>query len=251
MEQRDRHLKNWSESAHGYSNNINKEINSFKGKAWKELIFKNLPSRKYLKILDIGTGPGFFPIILSSDNVEIIGIDCAPEMLREAEKNAKIYGIKAEFLLSDTEDLPFEDNTFDVIINRNVAWTIIEAEKAYKEWHRVLKSGGHLLIFDANWNIRLFNEEKRLQWEKDNEEANRLFPEYVQNKIVTHPEDMEAFRKTLPMCSRIRPQWDLETLKRVGFNNITCQEDLGEMIYNEYEQIIYRSTPMFLLKGEK
>ena len=251
MNQRDKHLKNWSESAHGYSNNINEEINSFKGKAWKDLIFKNLPQKKYLKILDIGTGPGFFPIILASDNIEITGVDCVPEMLKEAEKNARNYGVKVEFVLSDTENLPFEDDTFDVIINRNVAWTIIDAEKAYKEWLRVLKSSGCLLIFDANWNIRLFNEEKRLQWERDNQEADMLFPEYSKKKIATHPEGMEAFRKTLPMCSRIRPQWDLDVLKKIGFKNITCQEDLREKIYNEYEKIIYRSTPMFLLKAEK
>ena len=54
--------------------------------------------------------------------------------------------ITADFLKMDSHALSFEDNTFDLLINRNVTWTLYDPEKAYKEWYRVLKPGGRLLI---------------------------------------------------------------------------------------------------------
>ena len=51
----------------------------------------------------------------------------------------------------DAKDLDFEDNTFDIIVSRNLTWVLEEPDKAYREWHRVLRSGGKMLNFDANW----------------------------------------------------------------------------------------------------
>ena len=43
------------------------------------------------------------------------------------------------------------DNTFDMIVSRNVTWNLEHPDRAYYEWMRVLKPGGVLLNFDANW----------------------------------------------------------------------------------------------------
>lgn len=152
------------------------------------------------------------------------------------------------FILSDAQELPFPSESFDLVISRNVAWTIMDAEKAYGEWKRVLKPDGKVLIFDANWNIRLFDEEKRKLYEADMEEAQRLFPEH---EVHCHSEEMDDFRRGMPMCSRIRPQWDVDALLRVGFKKVFCNTDIMKIIYDEYEQIANRSTPMFLLSAEK
>ena len=52
-------------------------------------------------------------------------------------------------------------NSFDVIVNRNVTWTLENPKDAYKEWMRVLKPGGSLIIFDACWY--LWNYDKDLE----------------------------------------------------------------------------------------
>ena len=61
----------------------------------------------------------------------------------------------------DTHKLEFEDDSFDVIVNRNVTWTLENPRDAYKEWMRVLKPGGSLIIFDACWY--LWNYDKDLE----------------------------------------------------------------------------------------
>ena len=47
--------------------------------------------------------------------------------------------------------LRFADNTFDMIVSRNVTWNLEHPDRAYYEWMRVLKPGGVLLNFDASW----------------------------------------------------------------------------------------------------
>mgnify|MGYP000482475991 FL=1 len=48
-------------------------------------------------------------------------------------------------------NLEYEDESFDVVITRNLTWTLPDVDKAYKEWHRVLRKGGVLLNYDANY----------------------------------------------------------------------------------------------------
>ena len=56
---------------------------------------------------------------------------------------------------------------FDVVISRNLTWNLKDPKRAYEEWCRVLKPGGKLLNFDANWYGYLYDEEKRLSYEED------------------------------------------------------------------------------------
>lgn len=240
--------KNWTTSSSGYSKIIEEELNCFKRQAWTDLILSNSGKSEKMKILDVGTGPGFFAIIMAQAGHDVTAVDCTQAMLDEAKSNGDRYAVKADFILSDTQKLPFPDNSFDLVISRNVAWTIIDAESAYREWKRVLKSNGKVLIFDANWNIRLFNEDKRKEYERDIEEVKRLYPDY---ELHTHSDEMDDFRREMPMCSRIRPQWDVDALIRVGFKKICCNVDITKLIYKEYEQILNRSTPMFMISAEK
>ena len=63
--------------------------------------------------------------------------------------------------------IAFADETFDAVVSRNLTWNLEDPEQAYKEWMRVLKKGGILLNYDANWYHHLFDAEKREEYEKD------------------------------------------------------------------------------------
>ena len=56
--------KHWNGSADNYGNIIRRELDSFRRKAWAKKITENAPDKPNLSVLDIGTGPGFFPIVL-------------------------------------------------------------------------------------------------------------------------------------------------------------------------------------------
>jgi ubiquinone/menaquinone biosynthesis C-methylase UbiE len=247
MDREQKLIKNWTDSSNNYSNIIKEELNSFKKKAWTDIILNNAGKNTKMDILDVGTGPGFFTIIMSQVGNNVTAIDCTEAMINEARANAKSEGVTASFRVSDGQNLEFDDESFNLIISRNVAWTLIDAEKAYSEWKRVLKPDGKIIMFDANWNIRLFNEAYMEKYMEDQKEYVRLFGE----EPPQYTAEMIDFRKSMPMCQRIRPQWDFNKLLELGYKKIYCETDIGDRVYNEKERVINRSTPMFMLVVEK
>lgn len=247
MNREEKLLKNWTEGSDSYSNIVKSELNSFKKQAWTEMILDNAGKGGELDILDVGTGPGFFAIIMARAGHRVTALDCTEAMIEEAKKNAENEGIRGDFRVSDGQELEFADESFDLIISRNVTWTLIDAEKAYREWKRVLRPGGKVLIFDANWNIRFFREEYMRKYEEDQEDYRRLFGE----EPPGYTAEMIDYRKSMPMCQRLRPQWDFNALLEAGFQKIYCELDIGRRVYDERQKVIHRSTPMFMLAVEK
>ena len=108
-----------------------------------------------LKILDVGCGTGFFTILLAKQGHQVTGTDLTPDMITNSRILAKEEQVTCDFQVMDAEHLTFQDESFDVVISRNLTWTLPEAAQAYKEWSRVLKPGGLLLNFDANYGAKL------------------------------------------------------------------------------------------------
>lgn len=144
--------KYWTNRAEGYSQVNLEELAGEKWPVWLSVIEEHMPKveRKGIRILDIGTGPGFFSIILSRAGYQVTAIDYTEEMLKKAKNNAGILADKIEWYQMDAQALRFADNTFDMIVSRNVTWNLEHPDRAYYEWMRVLKPGGVLLNFDAN-----------------------------------------------------------------------------------------------------
>lgn len=248
MDQKQKLIKNWTDDSNNYSNKIKMELNCFKKQAWTDIILENAGKNTKMNILDVGTGPGFFAIIMYQAGHQVTAIDCTEAMINEAKANAENAGITADFRVSDGQDLEFEDESFDLIISRNVTWTLIDALKAYREWKRVLKPDGKIIIFDANWNLKLFDEEIMKKYEEDEKEYKKLFGEEPPSHTGA---DKIDYRKSMPMCQRRRPQWDFNTLIELGYKKIYCDINIGDRVYNEKEKVIYRSSPMFMLVIEK
>ena len=67
--------KGWQISAQGYSGFIKEELNNYQRDIWTKLILEHAPSKEKMDILDVGTGPGFFAIILTISGHHVVGID--------------------------------------------------------------------------------------------------------------------------------------------------------------------------------
>ncbi|MDR2176963.1 MAG: class I SAM-dependent methyltransferase [Treponema sp.] len=238
-------LANWTAGAANYSESVRRDLHSFKREAWLTLIRENTGTSGALDVLDVGTGPGFFAILLALEGHRVTAIDCTEKMLACARVNAEQEGAKAVFRLMDSHATDFPDGAFDLVISRNVTWTLFDADKAYAEWKRILKPGGSLVIFDANWNLRLFDEEVMREYERSMEDYRRRFGEEAPGYT-----DAELdYRRTMPMCRLVRPQWDFDALLRAGFSKIICDTDIGRRVYDEKELVRYRVSPMFMLKA--
>ena len=99
-------------------------------------------SGKLLEV-PVGTGVLTMPIYRDLKDADITCLDYSPDMMGAARKKAEAAGIKnITFLQGDVGDLPFEDETFDIVLSMNGFHAFPDKEAAYRETFRVLKKGG-------------------------------------------------------------------------------------------------------------
>ena len=240
----------WQGSAEGYYEGILGELNGPKRKAWQDLVLAHAPEKEKMEILDIGTGPGFFPVILGEKGHHVTGIDISENMLSYAKKNAEQNGVAARFMKMDCTATVFGEDSFDLILCRNLTWTLLDPQKAFLEWKRILRRGGRLMIFDANWNRYLFDEELERKHEENLARVREKYG-YASHDHLDQ-EDMKANGRSLPMGRYDRPAWDLEQLIGLGFKTVYADTDISDHIpFSEKELMEYGDeTPQFMVVGE-
>lgn len=241
-------IKNyWTQRSHSFAELRVKELNSVMADRWLREIAKHIPAGGQLRILDIGTGPGFFAILLAQEGYQVTAVDCTAEMLAEAQANAGALAASITWKQMDAQNLKFADESFDLVLSRNLTWVLEEPETAYAEWYRVLKPNGIMLNFDANWYRYLYDEEMRKGYEADRAatEANEVRDEYINTDI----DAMEEIAKNVPLSRMLRPEWDREVLQRIGFSNIDIDTDIWQQLWTEDEKVNFASTPMFRIKA--
>ena len=241
--------KYWNASAPKYDRNIKEELINESNQIWRDMILKHAPSEGKIRILDIGTGPGFFAVLLSLAGHEVTGIDSSPEMLKAAAENAAHYHVSPEFREMDVHELDFEDNTFDMVISRNVTWILYDPEKAFREWKRVLKPGGRLLYFDANWYLAHFSDEEKKKLaagvRKYRERYDDLPPRFAMTQY-------EEYYRQLSLLGTQRPMWDRSELWKLRFKDIYIEEHINDQTdIGDVSKFIYSTAPSFMVRATK
>ena len=275
----------WLHRASGYSEVNQEELAGVQRGNWSVFLQQEIreacPGRTpgEIRILYIGAGPGFLSIILAEMGYQVVAADFAERMLEEAYANAKAslpeiaedlwedgeeeewkarkrgylrsasLGGEISFRQENAMSLTFPEGSFDVVLSRNLTWNLPEPETAYRDWLRVLKTDGLLMVFDANWYRYLVDSEKKHAYDKDRERvAEKGLGDY---NIGENFDQMEEIARSMPMTERIRPAWDQDLLRRYGAKDISVAEDIGQRVYSEKEKVNYASTPMFMVKAKK
>ena len=101
---------------------------------------------KNLKILDIGTGTGFLALLLAEMGYNVTGADWAASKILQAKEKATSCNITVQFQVQDAEKLSLESNEFDAVVSRHVIWTLSDPYAAAREWVRVTKPGGKVIV---------------------------------------------------------------------------------------------------------
>ncbi|MBQ6441092.1 MAG: class I SAM-dependent methyltransferase [Lachnospiraceae bacterium] len=241
----------WTHRADSYSKLNREEFGWGMNDRWLAALESEFPDkpREEIRVLDIGTGPGFFSILLSQAGYFPHAADCTEEMLKEARKNAGIYEERITFGQMNADALQYEDETFDIVVNRNLTWNLQNPCRCYEEWKRVLKPEGKLIVFDANWYHYLFDEAAKEAYDRDREAAAR--EAIIDFNTGDQFEVMEEIAMELPMSKKPRPIWDREKLLSLGYASVDICEDIWKAVWTDAERINYASTPMFRIVATK
>jgi ubiquinone/menaquinone biosynthesis C-methylase UbiE len=105
--------------------------------------------RGYDRALEIGAGTGYFSLNLLQAGVlgEVTCTDISPGMVSRLGENARRLGLpRVRAARADAESLPFPDASFDLVLGHAVLHHLPDLERAFTEFHRVLRPGGRIVF---------------------------------------------------------------------------------------------------------
>ena len=231
--ERERIDRYWSQRAEEFSGLRMKDYGSVMRENYEAILREHMSCAEPGSVLDLGTGAGFFALIMAGMGWSVTAVDYSAEMLASAKRNAVAHGFgEIRFRQMDAQKLDFADSTFDCVVSRNVTWTLPDPARAYAEMVRVLKSGGRIVNFDANYGAAFMRAEAR--GEKPSHPTQTLEQLLERNEIA----------KSLYICGEDRPFWDIEVLRSLGLYRFELDLDIDRRVCaGSTKERVYAGVP--------
>jgi ubiquinone/menaquinone biosynthesis C-methylase UbiE len=129
----------------------------------KKMMSSFLNIQQGQSILDVGCGTGDDVLSLAElvgKTGRVVGVDSSENMIEEAKKRSNLRGgkkISIELHVGNAHHLDFADNTFDCSRAERLLMHVDDPSKVIAEMARVTKPGGHIVIFDLDWDGVIIN----------------------------------------------------------------------------------------------
>jgi len=183
---------------------------------WRKKVIQRLQAARKGQFLDVATGTADLAIMLASlQPKKVIGIDISQQMLNKGDE--KIIEANVQDIVSlqkaDSENLPFEDNTFDAATVSFGARNFENLDKGLGEMYRILSPGGILIILEFS-KVKVFPLKQlfAFYFRYITPTIGKIFSK--NNTAYSYlPESVAAFPEGEEMCS---------ILHKIGFKNSTC-----------------------------
>ena len=120
---------------------------------WRKKVLQLVSDKNPKTVLDIATGTGDLAILMTATSAErIVGLDISSGMLDVGRKKIEAQKLsdKIEMILADSENMPFENDTFDAITVAFGVRNFETLEKGLAEILRVLKPNGIFVILETS-----------------------------------------------------------------------------------------------------
>lgn len=118
--------------------------------AWIKLLGSHIDMPRGSKVLELAFGTGEVTSVLLALGHHVTGLDLVEAMLEKAKtKHASSKGLS--LYLGDAEDTREPDSSHDAIVMRHLVWTLVDPVSAFKDWFRVVRPGGRIVVVDGNF----------------------------------------------------------------------------------------------------
>ncbi len=183
--------------------------------SWRKKVVALVGEKKPKSILDIATGTGDLAIQLAETKAtKIVGLDISSGMLNVGKQKVAKKGLDQtiEMVLGDSENMPFEDNTFDAITVAFGVRNFETLDKGLTEIYRVLKPDGIFVILETS-----------VPTKTPFKQGYNFYTKYVLPKIGRlFSKDKSAY-KYLSESASVFPYGEKlnNILRKIGFINVT------------------------------
>jgi ubiquinone/menaquinone biosynthesis C-methylase UbiE len=183
--------------------------------AWQREIARCLGAAP-LEVLELACGTGEVTGALRRLGHRVTGLDFSEDMLARARaKHAGDGG--ARFALADAEYTREPPGHYDAVVCRHLVWTLTDPEAALADWFRVLRPGGHLLVFDGDFAAPHGARGRVAQ------RLLRLLDRWQGGAAPVHNPDLDrhaAIMRQLPFGGGLTPEALRPLLVRAGFTSL-------------------------------
>jgi len=191
------------------------------------LLHKYATAGAQAQILECGCGPGGILGEVANRHCRLTGIDINPRYLARARSN---FGKDVAWIQADVENLPFCDQSFDIVCCIGVLSYLQNDEAAVAEIARVVKSGGVVIMALPNWLMldKIFDPYYYLVW-LPSRALRHVFPAFA-----AAPQDSNRFNTA--MIRRYRPATISTVFRRHGLVEVeSCNVSFGPMTFWRHE----------------
>jgi demethylmenaquinone methyltransferase / 2-methoxy-6-polyprenyl-1,4-benzoquinol methylase len=116
---------------------------------WKRRLLRLTEVKAGDKALDVCCGTGDIARAIARSGADATGLDFSKAMLKvAAERNLKSHIANLRFIAGDAQQLPFDDNSFDIVTIGYGLRNLSSCERGLEEMYRVARPGGRLLVLD-------------------------------------------------------------------------------------------------------
>ena len=119
---------------------------------WRRWLKTTLPHIQGPRVLEVSFGTGNL-LTQYADRFETHGIDYNEKFVAMLHKKLELKGLVANIRQGDVQALPYDDEFFDSIVNTMAFSAYPDGIKAMSEMHRVLKTGGKLILVDIDYPL--------------------------------------------------------------------------------------------------
>jgi len=126
-------------------------------------LVKQLSLNQNANVLELGCGPGYYSAKVAQKipDGKLTLVDIQQEMLDMAKRRMDSFGISnINYVQADASELPFENDSFNVIFLIAMLGEVPDKEKCIRELHRVLRTGGLLSISEQSYDPHFIQDSK-------------------------------------------------------------------------------------------
>lgn len=160
-----------------------------------------VPDWKGIKVLDIGCGGGLSCEFLAKQGANVSGIDLSLNSIKTAQEHAKQSNLKIDYQCGVAEHLPYEDNTFDIVVCFDVLEHVEDWQKVIGEIYRILNKNGIFLFDTIN---KTFKSKFIMIW-------------LLEDVLKQIPRGLHDWNKF------IQPEELTEVMQRIGFTDVVVK----------------------------